>query len=74
MKKFFIFCLSLVFASFSYAQTKDLVVKSYKLKNGLSVYLNEDHSVPNVLGAVIIKTGGKYDPADHTGTSIILNT
>ena len=69
MKKFFIFCLSLVFASFSYAQTKDLVVKSYKLKNGLSVYLNEDHSVPNVLGAVIIKTGGKYDPADHTGTS-----
>ncbi len=25
--------------------------------------------MPNVLGAVIIKTGGKYDPADHTGTS-----
>ncbi|HOE39631.1 MAG TPA: insulinase family protein [Bacteroidales bacterium] len=69
MKKFFIFCFLLVYASFSHAQTKDLIVKSYKLKNGLSVYLNEDHSVPNVLGAVIIKTGGKYDPADHTGTS-----
>ncbi|MCK9255355.1 MAG: insulinase family protein [Bacteroidales bacterium] len=69
MKRLFILSFLLVFASFSYAQTKDLMVNSYKLKNGLTVYLNEDHSVPNVLGAVIIKTGGKYDPANHTGTS-----
>ncbi len=47
----------------------NLKIIEFKLKNGLSVYLNEDHSIPNVLGAVIIKTGGKYDPADHTGTS-----
>ncbi len=66
--------LSIVFlliSGFLIAQTanKNLEIKSFKLDNGLTVYLNEDHSVPNVLGAVIIKTGGKFDPADHTGTS-----
>ncbi|HOZ30083.1 MAG TPA: insulinase family protein [Bacteroidales bacterium] len=54
---------------FSQKNSENLKVNSFTLKNGLTVYLNEDHSVPNVLGAVIIKTGGKYDPADHTGTS-----
>ncbi len=54
---------------FSQEISDNLKINSYKLKNGLSVYLNEDKSVPNVLGAVIIKTGGKYDPANHTGTS-----
>ena len=41
----------------------------YELPNGLNVYLNEDPNASVVLGAVAIKTGGKYDPADHTGTS-----
>lgn len=48
---------------------KSLEVVSYELPNGLSVYLNEDPNASVVLGAVAIKTGGKYDPADHTGTS-----
>lgn len=52
-----------------FAQNETLKLKTFQLENGLTVYLNEDHTVPNVLGAVIIKTGGKYDPADHTGTS-----
>ncbi len=67
----FAFALSLSFVVLAQPKEKDLnlKVRSFKLDNGLSVYLNEDHSVPNVLGAVIIKTGGKYDPADHTGTS-----
>lgn len=53
-----------------FAQKSDnLKIVEFKLDNGFSVYLNEDHSIPNVLGAIIIKTGGKYDPADHTGTS-----
>lgn len=52
-----------------FAQTQTLKLKTLHLDNGLTVYINEDRSVPNVLGAVIIKTGGKYDPADHTGTS-----
>jgi predicted Zn-dependent peptidase len=54
---------------FSQQKFESLKIKTFKLDNGLTVYLNEDHSVPNVLGAVIIKTGGKYDPANATGTS-----
>ena len=48
---------------------KSLEVVYYELPNGLSVYLNEDPNASVVLGAIAIKTGGKYDPADHTGTS-----
>lgn len=40
-----------------------------KLDNGLTILLNEDHSIPNILGAVVIKTGAKYDPPNATGTS-----
>lgn len=47
----------------------NLKVESYILKNGFTVYLNEDSKASSVLGAVIIKTGGKYDPADATGMS-----
>jgi len=54
---------------FSQVKSENLKIKSYTLKNGLSVYLNPDNSVPNVLGAVVIKTGGKFDPANQTGTS-----
>jgi len=74
MKKLFklltLIALSLVsIGLYSQKSSENLKIKNYKLDNGLSVYLNVDKSVPNVLGAVIIKTGGKYDPADHTGTS-----
>ena len=50
-------------------KNKSLEVVHYELPNGLNVYLNEDPNASVVLGAVAIKTGGKYDPADHTGTS-----
>ena len=50
-------------------KNKSLEVVHYELPNGLNVYLNEDPNTSVVLGAVAIKTGGKYDPADHTGTS-----
>lgn len=39
----------------------------YRLENGLTVYLNEDHSLPNVFGAVAVRAGSKNDPADATG-------
>lgn len=42
-------------------------VEKYTLKNGLTVYLNEDHTLPKVFGGVAVNAGGKYDPADHTG-------
>jgi zinc protease len=37
------------------------------LKNGLTVLLSENHDVPQVFGMVVVKAGGKHDPADATG-------
>lgn len=42
--------------------TKALEVKEYKLDNGLTVWLNEDHSQPKVFGAVVVKAGAKDCP------------
>ncbi|OIP00504.1 MAG: hypothetical protein AUJ98_08155 [Bacteroidetes bacterium CG2_30_33_31] len=42
-------------------------VKTIVLKNGFTIYLNEDHSKNDVLGAVVVKGGSKYDPKNATG-------
>ena len=47
---------------FAAQNTKALEVKEHKLKNGLTVWLNEDHSQPKVFGAVVVKAGAKYCP------------
>ncbi|MGM9759595.1 MAG: M16 family metallopeptidase [Parabacteroides sp.] len=39
-----------------------LRVQEYKLSNGLTVWLNEDHSQPKVFGAVVVKAGAKDCP------------
>ena len=44
-----------------------LKVYSFKLDNGLTVILNEDHNTTSVFGAVAVKGGGKRDPKDATG-------
>lgn len=44
-----------------------LNLKQTTLKNGLTVYLIEDHNKPDVFGGLAVKAGGKYDPADATG-------
>jgi predicted Zn-dependent peptidase len=45
------------------AQLPDpLQVKEYKLSNGLTIWLNEDHSQPKVFGAVVVKAGAKDTP------------
>ncbi len=46
-----------------------LEVKTYRLSNGLTVYLNEDHSKPEIFGAVIVKAGSRNDPEDATGVA-----
>ena len=56
-------CLVNIFSQSS----NPLTVKQYKLDNGLTVYLNEDHSKPEVFGAVVVKAGSKNDPKDATG-------
>ncbi|MDL2265179.1 insulinase family protein [Parabacteroides sp. OttesenSCG-928-G07] len=42
--------------------SKALTVKEYTLSNGLTVWLNEDHSQPKVLGTVVVKAGAKNSP------------
>ena len=39
-----------------------LQVREFKLKNGMTVWLNEDHSQPKVFGAVVVKAGAKDCP------------
>ena len=39
-----------------------LEVKELKLGNGITVWLNEDHSQPKVFGAVVVKAGAKDCP------------
>ena len=56
----------MVFACCSYqSQAEDLnalKVKEYRLENGLTVWLNEDHSQPKVFGDVVVKAGAKDCP------------
>lgn len=40
---------------------------SYKLKNGLTIILNEDHQQPSIFGCVVTKSGSIDDPSDATG-------
>ena len=42
--------------------TPALQVKEFKLSNGMTVWLNEDHSQPKVFGAVVVKAGAKDCP------------
>ena len=39
-----------------------LQVKEFKLSNGMTVWLNEDHSQPKVFGAVVVNAGAKDCP------------
>lgn len=41
---------------------RQLQVRELRLKNGLTVWLNEDHSQPKVYGALVVKAGAKDCP------------
>ena len=47
----------------SLAAQSPLEVKSFTLDNGLTVWLNEDHTQSSVFGAVAVKAGAKESPA-----------
>ena len=68
MKKSLLFTLFLV-ALFVQAQQgpKPITVVEYKLENGLTVMLTENHESASVFGIVTVKAGGKNDPKDATG-------
>ena len=46
---------------------QEKAVKQFKLDNGLTIILNEDHSKTEVFGMVVVKAGAKNDPKDATG-------
>ena len=61
-----IIILSILIA-FNCGKQSPLDVEIYKLDNGLTVMLNEDHNETSVFGAVVVDGGGKRDPSDATG-------
>ncbi|MDR0834606.1 MAG: insulinase family protein [Candidatus Symbiothrix sp.] len=42
-------------------------LKAFKLPNGLSVFVWEDETIPNVFGSVVVNVGSKEEPAEYTG-------
>ena len=56
----FVFLLTAVITSL--CAVAQLEVKELKLSNGMTVWLNEDHSQPKVFGAVVVKAGAKDCP------------
>lgn len=65
---FLLICISLPsLAAERNADRAPFKIEIIKLDNGLTVILNEDHSKPEIMGGVVVKAGGKHDPADHTG-------
>lgn len=53
--------------SISFSQKISLEADTFRLANGLKVILCEDHSKPEIFGAVCIHAGSKNDPVDATG-------
>lgn len=59
MKRITLFIFVLLSALSAAAQ---LQVKELTLRNGMTVWLNEDHSQPRVFGAVVVRAGAKDCP------------
>ncbi|MCP4437869.1 MAG: insulinase family protein [Aureispira sp.] len=63
--------LSVFVASFSilYAQEEGgvLAVQTHQLDNGFMIYLNQDTTVTNVFGAVVVNAGSKDESLEATG-------
>lgn len=56
-------CLVMVFSQVTTAQG----LKGFKLPNGLTVYIWEDNTQPDIFGMVGVKVGAVNDPEDLTG-------
>ena len=62
MRKLYYTALIALAALSAAAEDNPLKVKELKLTNGLTVWLNEDHSQPKVYGALVVKAGAKDCP------------
>jgi zinc protease len=69
MKKFLAFSAVLGLAFAALAATKEVVIpfKQFKLKNGLTVILSEDHSAPTYSIAVSYNVGSRNEKEGRTG-------
>lgn len=64
---FFIITFAIFFSSLTQAAPDKL--HEYKLKNGLTLLVKEDHRAPVVISQVWYKVGGSYEPNGMTGVS-----
>ncbi|SPE39938.1 Processing peptidase [Candidatus Sulfopaludibacter sp. SbA3] len=69
MKKFLAFSVCLALALAALAAPKEVIIpiKQFKLKNGLTVVLSEDHSAPTYAIAVAYNVGSRDEKEGHTG-------
>lgn len=67
MKKMTFFFFAIAVTLIAIGQNNKLNVEVYILDNGLTVYLHPDEDANSVFGCVVVKAGGKNDPADATG-------
>ncbi len=65
MRTFLFSLLAILFATPGFGEKNN--IQKYKLENGLTVILYENHSQPTVFGSVAVRAGSKDDPADATG-------
>ena len=56
----------LVSLTMLFAQSREGLTE-YKLDNGLTVMLWEDHDQPDVTGYVAVRAGSMDEPAEYTG-------
>jgi predicted Zn-dependent peptidase len=67
MKKYLLSALLLIGGiAFLSAQSREGLTE-YKLENGLTVLLWEDHDQPDVTGYVVVRAGAVDEPAEYTG-------
>ena len=62
MRRFFSIIIATLLAQGMLAQPAALLVKELRLSNGMTVWLNEDHSQPKIYGGVVVRAGGKDCP------------
>ena len=67
MKRLILFSMAVVMSmTMLFAQSREGLTE-YKLANGLTVLLWEDHDQPDVTGYVAVRAGAKDEPAEYTG-------
>jgi zinc protease len=49
-------------------------VETYTMRNGIRVYLLENHELPLVNGTALVRTGGLFDPPDKIGLASLTGT